>query len=333
MFVTIYLLLRDTGRRCREVASLKTNYLTRDSNGPILIYDNHKAGRYGRRLPIVQSTADVFCDWLRVRATLQVHEPSHEYLFPGATPHQRHVTTAKISQVLRDWVDGLERLDSNEVDKRGNPIPFDRHLVHARAFRHTYAQRHADNGTPVDVLRVLLDHRSVQTTGLYYVITADRKREAIQKIGEYTSDRDGAPASLTESTRYQTRSVAVPFGNCIEPSNVKAGGHACPIRFQCAGCGFYRPDPSYIPAIEEHINSLRADRETAQAAGVAGFVIDNFTSQITAFENVVKIMRQRLNRLDSAERGRVEQAATVLRKARAVLPLTVIDRGEASHDD
>ena len=93
MFVTIYVLLRDTGRRCREVASLKTNYLTRDSNGPILIYDNHKAGRYGRRLPIVQSTADVFEDWLKTRATLNVHEASREYLFPGTTPHQRHVTS------------------------------------------------------------------------------------------------------------------------------------------------------------------------------------------------------------------------------------------------
>ena len=86
MFVTIYVLLRDTGRRCSEVASLKTNYLTRDANGPILIYDNHKAGRHGRRLPIVESTADVFDDWRKVRATLDVHEASGEYLFPGTNP-------------------------------------------------------------------------------------------------------------------------------------------------------------------------------------------------------------------------------------------------------
>jgi integrase len=30
--------------------------------------------------------------------------------------------------------------------------------------RHSYAQRHADAGTPVDVLRELMDHKSVQTT-------------------------------------------------------------------------------------------------------------------------------------------------------------------------
>jgi site-specific recombinase XerD len=30
--------------------------------------------------------------------------------------------------------------------------------------RHSYAQRHADAGVPVDVLKELLDHRSIQTT-------------------------------------------------------------------------------------------------------------------------------------------------------------------------
>jgi integrase len=326
MFLTIYLLLRDTGRRSREVASLKTTYLTRDSNGPILIYDNHKAGRYGRRLPIVESTAEVFEEWLKVRAALDVYEASRDYLFPGSNPHQPHVTSSKISHMFRDWVDRLERLDSSDVDEHGNPIPFERHLIHARAFRHTYAQRHADNGTPVDVLRELMDHKSVQTTGLYYVITADRKRDAVQTIGQYTIDRVGHAAPLTQTTRYQMRSVAVPFGNCVEPTNVKAGGQACPIRFQCAGCGFYRPDPSYIPAIEEHMNSLRADREAAQALDAAGFVIENLTEQIRAFQHVLAAMRENLDQLDAAERERIEGAATTLRKARAgtALPLTVV---------
>ncbi|MDV6271687.1 tyrosine-type recombinase/integrase [Rhodococcus globerulus] len=116
-------------------------------------------------------------------------------------------------------------------------------LVYPYAFRHSYAQRHADNGTPIDVLRDLMDHRNIQTTAGYYVVTADRKREAIAAVGKYSVDRVGNSTPHTDSTAYQMRSVAVPFGNCIEPTNVKAGGHACPIRFQCAGCGFYRPDP------------------------------------------------------------------------------------------
>ena len=68
-----------------------------------------------------------------------------------------------------------------------------------------------------------------------------------------------APGSGSASSD-QLRSVAVPFGNCIEPSNIKAGGKACPIRFQCAGCGSCRPDPSYLPAIEDHVLAIKAAR-------------------------------------------------------------------------
>ena len=60
---------------------------------------------------------------------------------------------------------------------------------------------------------------------------------------------------------YERRSVAVPFGGCTEPSDIKAGGQACPIRFQCSGCGF---------------------------------VIDNITAQITSSEEVSEKMRKRM---------------------------------------
>ena len=137
-------------------------------------------------------------------------------------------------------------------------------------------------------------------------------------------------------TSYELRSVAVPFGNCIEPSNVKAGGKGCPIRFQCAGCGFYRPDPSYLPAIEEHINGLRADRETALALDAADFVTRNLADQADAFGQVAAAMRDRLTALPEDERVEVEQASAVLRKlraghhhhdrARTLLTLTVKDQ-------
>ncbi|MEW2623660.1 hypothetical protein [Streptomyces sp. NPDC048106] len=130
---------------------------------------------------------------------------------------------------------------------------------------------------------------------------------------------------------YEQRSVAVPFGGCTEPTNVKAGGHACPIRFQCSGCGFYRPDPSYLPAIEDHANSLRADREKARAMDAASFVIDNLTAQITSYEDVVTKMRERMAALPEDERAELEDAAAVLRRVRAggdhtLLPLTVVSK-------
>ena len=162
-----------------------------------------------------------------------------------------------------------------------------------------------------------MDHRHINTTMGYYQITAKRKREAVTALASFVVDRAGWAAPTATPATYEARSVAVPFGNCIEPSNVKAGGKSCPVRFQCAGCGFYRPDPSYIPAIEEHLNTLRADRQTAHAMDVADFVVDNLTAQIDAFTNVLHVMTDKLNTLSDDERNRISEASAVLRKARA----------------
>jgi hypothetical protein len=175
------------------------------------------------------------------------------------------------------------------------------------------------------VLKELMDHAAVATTMGYYRISLKRKQQAIRSVGSLATDANGNPAPFTSPTAYQRASVSVPFGNCTEPSNVTAGGGACPIRFQCAGCGFYRPDPSYLPALQEHIASLRADLETARAIGAADYVTANLAAQIDAFTTVSDTMHHRLSELGSDERTEVEQASRLLRRARAGrrLPLTV----------
>jgi hypothetical protein len=115
---------------------------------------------------------------------------------------------------------------------------------------------------------------------------------------------------------YERASVSVPFGNCTEPSNVKAGGGACPIRFQCAGYGFYRPDHLVSSALEEHIHSLKADRET-RAMRAADYVIANMSTEIDAFTRVVLTMRRRLAELGAEQRAEVEKSSRILRRARA----------------
>jgi hypothetical protein len=175
-----------------------------------------------------------------------------------------------------------------------------------------------------------MDHDDPRTTLGYYRVSLKRKREAVKTLSLQVVDRLGA-ASPCSPLAYEQRSVAVPFGGCTEPSNVKAGGQACPIRFQCSGCGFYRPDPSYLPTIEDHINSLRADRETALAMDAASFVVDNLTAQIVSYEEVTEKMRRRMASMPDEERAELEEAAAVLRRLRAgesrkLLPLTVIQQ-------
>jgi hypothetical protein len=158
-----------------------------------------------------------------------------------------------------------------------------------------------------------------------------RKQQAIRAVGSLATDAAGNPAPFTSPTTCQRSSVSVPFGNCTEPSNVKAGGGACPIRFQCAGCGFYRPDPSYLPALEQHVAELRSDRETARAIGAANYVIANISAEIDAFTQVAEKMRRRLSELPAGERAELEDASKILRRARAARQLPVIALTTSQH--
>ncbi|MGW1693451.1 tyrosine-type recombinase/integrase [Streptomyces sp. NPDC002399] len=329
---TVYAVLRDTGRRLGEVASLKVGCVEREDDHYQLVYDNHKAKRNGRRLPIPQSTAELITLWEQHRADLPLTERAAQWLFPsalnGSGRGNGHIRADSLSAALRTWVDALPRIDSDVPDSDGQPLPFDRSQITAHAFRHAYAQRHADAGVPVDVLRDLMDHTSVDTTMGYYQVTLKRKREAIRTLAPLAVDRAGQSSPLPQS-KYEIASVAVPFGNCTEPSNVKAGGGSCPIRFQCSGCTFYRPDPSYLPAIEDHVRGLKSDRETADAIGAADFVLTNIEAQIDSFQEVTTTMRDQLAGLPDDERQQIEEASKILRKARAttthkLLPLTAI---------
>ncbi|MDE3206345.1 MAG: site-specific integrase [Acidobacteriota bacterium] len=320
MFRAAYIILRDTGRRPGELVSLAAECLEVDGGEHALVYDNHKKGRLRRRLPITVDTAAAIRAWQEHRAGLLLPAAAKPWLFPAPneTSGPGHLTTIRLSQALRAWVDAIPHLHSDVPGPDGNPLPFDRKAIFAYAFRHSYAQRHADAGIGVEILQELMDHRDPKVTQGYYTVSLKRKRQAIKIMSRYVTDRTGSPRPATGSAvAYELRSVAVPFGNCIEPSNVKAGGQACPIRFQCAGCGFYRPDPSYLPAIEEHINALRADRETALAMDAEDFVVRNLTEQAAAFTGVAQAMRDRLACLPDPERAEIEAASATLRKMRA----------------
>src|SRR6266576_4466264 len=69
----------------------------------------------------------------------------------------------------------------------------------------------------------------------------------------------------SEHARYPIGEVAVPYGRCTEPSNVAAGGGACPIRFRCAGCDHFRTDVSYLPDLTAYLDDLLRSRERLAA--------------------------------------------------------------------
>lgn len=317
MFGAIYVILRDTGRRPAEVAGLDLDCLEFDQGEYQLVWHNMKGRRLRRRLPVLAQTADAIKDWKQTRAGLQIPESSTAHLFPAITSSYRHLDSGYISRSVRAWADSIPVLESAELDGDGKPLPFDRTKIFPYAFRHTFCQRYADAGTPLHVLQALMDHRSADTTAAYFQVSKKMKREAVDRLRLLAVDRNGIAAPIGSAMAYEMRSVAVPWGNCTEPSNVKAGGTACPIRWQCPGCSHYRPDPSHLPAIEDQVRSLTASLETARAMGAAPYTITGMEGEIADYVKVIAVMRSKMDDMSEEERHEVEEASKILRRLRA----------------
>jgi integrase len=179
--VLAYMLLKGTGRRVGEVASLHLDCLDADENGqPVLIYDNHKAMRLGRRLPLADSTLveAVRTQQAWVRGRFPDTAAAALWLLPKGTKNtdgSAHLPANQITIWMRVWVGRIPAIEAGGLDRSGETIPFDRAKIHPHAFRHTYAQTLADQGVPAPVLRDLMDHRSIDTTLGYYSVGEAKK--------------------------------------------------------------------------------------------------------------------------------------------------------------
>ncbi len=333
MAVLVYQLLKGTGRRVGEVASLHLDCLGSDEHGKdLLVYDNHKAGRMGRRLPLADSglVAAIRAQQAWVRSRFPVTPPEQLWLLPR--PHKNndgtnHIDTGLVNAWFRAWTARIPAIDAGPLDHNGKPVLFDRSLIQPHAFRHSYAQTLADSGVAPSVLRDLMDHRSLSTTLGYYRVGDARKRAAMETLARHTVDNrgftrpvDGAPSGLTH-LRESLAWVAVPMGKCSEPTNVRAGGQACPIRYQCAGCPHFESDPSYLPELRAYADDLRKEREAMLAAEAAAWATEHVTHQLEVIVGHIRTHEKLLDRLGEQDRDTIQDASTTLRKARQSVPV------------
>jgi integrase len=318
----------DTGRRPEDILDLPLDCLTRDKDGAaVLVYDNAKANRLGRRLPISEATAAVIiAQQNRVRARFPDAPAGQLRLLPaprGNPDGSKAISIDMLCGRHREWVDSLDGLSTADGG------PFDTSKIILYAYRHTYAQRHADAGVPIDVLAQLLDHRNLNITRRYYRIGADRRRDAVDKVTAMSFDRHGnriwrdAQVLLeSEHARYAVGQVAVPFGTCTEPSNVAAGGGACPIRYRCAGCDHFRADISHLPELAAYLDDLLRTRERLAAAidGVDDWARRDATpttQEITRIRQLINRIKGDLAQLSEVERTQIDDAVAVVRRHRA----------------
>jgi Phage integrase family len=253
-------------------------------------------------------------------------------LFPSVVRNPRGTksfSAKAFAANFRTWVESLPKL----LGPGGEP--FDRSGITVYSFRHCYAQRHADAGTPVEVLADLMGHRQLSTTQVYYRVTQKRKRKAVDLLAALQVDRHGDRSRPTlerlldsDQLRDAVGQVAVPFGICTEPTNVRAHGQCCPFRHQCFGCAHFRSDPSFLPELRAYLVRLLADRERLRAASpqLADWARKQAipsTEEVSAVRRVVERCEALVGDLSGDERAQVEQAVEVLRRGRALLDTSV----------
>ncbi|MGC4932592.1 tyrosine-type recombinase/integrase [Gordonia sp. DT30] len=320
MYRCILELLFDTGRRPAEIATLQHDCLIQDRHGGWLLrYTAHKTDGAERELPVGKEVAESIRRW---KAEREAKEISTHCLFPTGRLRQRSnpnappVSSIYINKILQKFCATIPPVPGPVVDADGDEVNFDLATITAYDLRRAYAQRHADNGTEPDVLRQLMDHSTMTTTMVYYQVNSKRRREAVSKLAPLAHDRHGNEIGISQG-RIQLKITPVPYGDCAEPTNVAAGGTACQLRYQCAGCGFFRPNPSHIPAIEKEIVKLRSQLRIAEASDTADYLLDAQRGLIADYTKVLTTMKDRLDQLPAAERTEIEAMAEIARRARS----------------
>ncbi|MGW4985417.1 transposase [Streptomyces mirabilis] len=118
------------------------------------------------------------------------------------------------------------------------------------------------------------------------------------------------------------RGTPHPYGICVEPSNVKAGGHGCPFRFRCVGCDHFRTDPSYLPVLRAYLDTLLRDCEHLAAATElddwARTEATHSEAEIKRIRTLIRRVETDLNGLTDDEREQIKEATRTLRKTRTV---------------
>jgi integrase len=126
----------DTGRRPEEIAALDWDCLARDADGaPVLVYENHKASRARRCLPVSEATAAVITAQQRVRERFPATPVAELKLLPTdrRNPHGRKAITAfTFGFAHRSWIGRLPVL------RTGDGTEFSRKRVFPYACRHIY---------------------------------------------------------------------------------------------------------------------------------------------------------------------------------------------------
>ena len=247
----ITLILIRGGLRISSAANLAFDCLLHDGQGaPYLLYNNTKMEREAA-VPIDEELETEIR--AQQRRVLGCWPDGNPHLFPRARMNVDGRNPLS-PDTYRGWMQRW--LVSCDVrDEHGQPV----HLT-PHQWRHTFATRLINQDVPQEVIRVLLDHESMQMTSHYAKITDQtvrRRWEAATKVnikGErVTLDPDGPLAQAQwAKTRYGMATQTLSNGYCGLPVQ-----KSCPHANACLTCPVFLTGPEFLPELrEQHRRTL-----------------------------------------------------------------------------
>jgi integrase len=329
-----------TGRRPQEIAHAPFKCLEHEQRVredgklealPVFVYRPEKRPKTRKELPIFAAERRLVKRMQALaRERFPEADPNRLPLLPRQVTNRdglKPLSPGTLARKMRVWVSALDELSGPDGE------PFDRAKVFPYAFRHSYAQRLADEGASESELMDLMDHDSFDTTRGYFRIRAERRRRAAElgrKALFYSQGRrlmrGLEQLAEAEHKRMALGSLAVPYGACVEPQNVASMGGACKFMLKCLGCKHFRTDLSHLPALEAYERQLVSTRERLLAEtevdGLEGWARRAALPSEEEIERVrylISRIRETLGELPAEERAELQELLAAERTSRSAI--------------
>lgn len=126
-------------------------------------------GRKVRWVPLMDEAVAVLDDYQTPRV-----RPADGPMFPSPRDGDSSLTPQTIRMWLRKWVD--LRTD-DEIAEGADPVRVSPHIL-----RHTWATRAIASGVPLEIVRIIMGHKSITTTQRYVSPGTDDLADAMGKV-------------------------------------------------------------------------------------------------------------------------------------------------------
>ena len=157
----IVLLMLDAGLRVSEAISLKYNDFDFKNKDIIVRSLKKRKESSTRKVPISNRLYQELATYLSKRINVQ----SEDYLFPNKKDNSKHLSRSTVNKFMYT------------LNKK---LGYE--FLNPHCLRHSFGTHHISNGTPLENIKIMLGHKSYDTTLIYSQIPQSQLKNNIDKV-------------------------------------------------------------------------------------------------------------------------------------------------------